>query len=280
VRFSPDGRLLVSTSEDGTATVLDAATGRLHAGPLQHKAGVWFSQFSSTGGKVVTASLDFEVRVWSADGSLLATFPHALPVEYAEFSPDEATVVTAPGDHTARLWSVATGKQLVELRGHEGLVVMARFSPDGRRIITASLDGSARLWDAATGLKLADSFLHDDAVVAAHFSPDGRRVITASLDSTAKVWELPIVPSPIPTWLPELAEGIGGIRLDADGIPEPVSWTEYSSLKARWRGFSGTDPFRQWVERCFGEQPSDRVGNARSRIEASNAGAEQPRALR
>lgn len=252
VRFSPDGRLLVTASADGSALVWDAATGRPVADPLQHSAGVWFAQFSRSGTRVVTTSLDFLVKVWSADGTLLASFSHTLPVEYAEFSPDEKMVVTAPGDHMARLWNVETGRQLVEFRGHGGLVIMARFSPDGRRILTASLDGSARLWDAATGLQIADPFRHKAEVVSANFSPDGRRVITASLDQTAQIWEIPAVPSIIPLWLPEVAEALGGQRLNDQRLPESVPWYDSVRLRGSLEKLNGNDPLLNQARRLLG----------------------------
>jgi WD40 repeat protein len=44
-------------------------------------------------------------------------------------------------DKTAKIWSVATGEEVVTLRGHTAAVNFAAFNPDGREIITASADG-------------------------------------------------------------------------------------------------------------------------------------------
>jgi WD40 repeat protein len=41
----------------------------------------------------------------------------------------------------------SSGKEIVALRGHNGVVWSATFSPDGSRVITASGDKTARIWD-------------------------------------------------------------------------------------------------------------------------------------
>jgi WD40 repeat protein/serine/threonine protein kinase len=262
VRFSPDDKMLVSASSRGTAMIWAVESGRLLAGPLKHDAGIWFAQFSRQGEKVVTASLDRTAKIWSSSGELLATLQHRAPVEYAEFSPDGARVVTASGDGTARVWNVSGGKLLTELQRAD-LAMTARFSPDGLRIITASMDGTAQVWDAATGLRLGDPFRHGaldsspsfsnggDRVTSASFSPDGRWAITASLDRTARIWEVPVASAPIPAWLPELAEAIGGQRLNPDRIAQPVPWTAHADLKARLAKSSATDLYTQWARRFF-----------------------------
>ena len=108
--FSPDGTRVVTASDDGTARLWDAATGK-------------------------------EIAVLRGHDKL---------VRRAAFSPDGTRVVTASNDNTARLWDAETGKEIVALRGHDDAVVSAAFSPDGTRVVTASNDNTARLWDVGT----------------------------------------------------------------------------------------------------------------------------------
>jgi WD40 repeat protein len=44
--------------------------------------------------------------------------------------------------------TLASGKEIAVLRGHDISVNSVAFSPDGTRIVTASVDHTARLWDA------------------------------------------------------------------------------------------------------------------------------------
>jgi dipeptidyl aminopeptidase/acylaminoacyl peptidase len=108
VAFSPDGRRIATASDDETARVWDAESGK----PLAVLQG------------------------------------HAGDVVSVAFSPDGRRIATASADQTARLWDADSGKQLVVLEGHTDLVNSVAFSPDGRRIATASWDNTARLWIA------------------------------------------------------------------------------------------------------------------------------------
>lgn len=252
LRFSPNTQMLITASADHTAAIWDTGTGSPLAVPLEHDDGVWFADFSPQGDRVVTVSLDHTARVWSTNGTPLFKFPHGAAVEHAEFSPDGTKLATASGDQTARIWSLANGKPLTELR-HAQLVMTVRFSANGLRVITASMDGTAQVWDVATGLRLGDPFRHDDTVVSASFSRDGRWAITASLDRTARIWEVPVASHPVAAWLPELAEAVGGLRLNTDGILAPVPWTEYAQLETNLTQSTNTDPWNQWAKRFFEE---------------------------
>src|SRR5262245_52312166 len=151
VTFSPDGRWVLTASDDHTARVWDAATGKPRFdAPLRHDAAV--------------------LR--------------------ASFSPDGDRVVTAGADGTVRVWDAVTGRQLAALAGHQGAVRDARFSLDGRQVVTAGTDTTARVWDATSGAPVGVPLPHDGRVVRASFHPDGKRVLTASADGAARIWRL------------------------------------------------------------------------------------------
>jgi WD40 repeat protein len=199
--FSPDATRVVTASNDKTARMWDAATGRPVTPPLEHQHVVWAVAFSPDGTRVVTASADQTARVWNAATGRPVTPPleHDGDVWTAAFSPDGTRVVTASSDHTARVWDAWTGLLVAPLLEHQDTVYAAAFSPDGTRVVVASYDNTARVWDAATGRPVTPPLEHQGVVRTAAFSPDGMRVVTASDDNTARVWDVatgrPVTPA-------------------------------------------------------------------------------------
>jgi len=224
VEFSRDGKHLVTASEDSTARVWDAVTGKLLF-TLKHQGGVRQAKFSGDGTRVVTASRDKSAKVWDVvSGKMLLSLEHQDQVWHAEFSPDGTRVVTASLDKTAKMWDAVAGKLLFSLENQQGMwhaefspdgtrvatdnglwdaitgslqfslpytAYAASFCPDGTRIITSSwLDGKGgvRVYDATTGKSML-SLEHPRSVWRAELSPDGTRVVTACDDKTARLWD-------------------------------------------------------------------------------------------
>ena len=64
VRWSPDGRILATTSMEGAACLWDARTGHRNAEPFLHQDQARRAEFSPGGRRLLTASLDGTVKVW------------------------------------------------------------------------------------------------------------------------------------------------------------------------------------------------------------------------
>jgi len=188
--FSPDGRRIVTASNDRTARVWDSDTGKQIA-KLVHDEPIRSAAFSPDGRRIVTASADQTARIWDANSAkpLRVLSGHAGLVWSASFSPDGRRILTASFDRTARVWDAETAKQLAVLTGHGAEIWSAAWSPDARRIVTASFDHTARLWDADTATQLALLSGHRDGVWSAAWSPDGRRIVTTSADQTLRIWD-------------------------------------------------------------------------------------------
>ena len=75
--FSPDGTRVVTASDDNTAQIWDAATGKSLGPPLEHPEGVRTAAFSRDGTRVLTVSVRNTARVWEIglDKSLPTDWP-------------------------------------------------------------------------------------------------------------------------------------------------------------------------------------------------------------
>jgi WD40 repeat protein len=114
--FSADGGRVVTTSDDNTARVWDAETGRLLLPRLQHRGIVWYAAFSPDGRWVITASEDRTARVWDVATGEPLTPPlrHPRPVKYAFFSADGKHALTFAGDQKWRSWDLTADERPVD----------------------------------------------------------------------------------------------------------------------------------------------------------------------
>jgi WD40 repeat protein len=107
--FSPDGKLVITGSEDNMAIVWVAATGE---------------------------------RIQTLGG-------HTGAITSVALSPqDGSRALTGSEDNAAKLWDAATGKEILTLAGHAEEVTSVSFSPDGRSALTSGRDGRTLIWPA------------------------------------------------------------------------------------------------------------------------------------
>lgn len=192
VAISPDGKTVLTGSEDRTARLWNAADGKPRGKPMRHQGPVRAVAFSSDGKTVLTGSLDRTARLWDASTGEPIGQPLRLqsPVIAVAFSPDCKTVLTGTLDKTARLWDAVTGKPRGKPLKHPDRVSAVAFSPDGKTVLTGCWDYKARLWDAATGAPRGKPMQHKAPVLAVAFGPEGKSVLTGSADNTARLWDV------------------------------------------------------------------------------------------
>ncbi|NJL29504.1 MAG: NACHT domain-containing protein, partial [Thermoanaerobaculia bacterium] len=109
VAWSPDDRLIVSGSNDGSLKLWDAASGALLATFEGHAGGVTSVAWDPQGQRIASASYDNTVKIWNA--------------------------ADARNTHT--------------LQGHEHWVLSVAWDPQGQRIASASYDNTVKIWNAA-----------------------------------------------------------------------------------------------------------------------------------
>ena len=132
IDVSPDGEL-IAVGDGNIGKLLDITgrrTGKLDSGLEGHNASILAIDFSPDGRKIITASKDKTVKLWSAEGELLDTFTeHEAAVTACAFSPDGGYfaagdrngvvhVWTAEGEHIRKIdriekeWSPKLGEPL------------------------------------------------------------------------------------------------------------------------------------------------------------------------
>ena len=194
--YSPNGKYIATSSEDGIAKIWDAQTGKLIHDLNGHTRVIQRVAFSPDGKRLATASEDGTAKLWDVTtGIILFTLSsHRGTVSGAIFSPDGTLLATISNDGTAKLWNAATGQELFTFGGHNGPIMGVAFSSDGQLLATASTDGTAKIWDVSAGAEAQPLTLygHTGPVINVTFSPDGTRLVTVSGDGTARVYALRI----------------------------------------------------------------------------------------
>jgi WD40 repeat protein len=183
--FSPDGRLLATTSASGLV-VVRTIPGLEVIRRLEHPGGATAAAFSPDGSLLATAGYDGAILLREAStGRLERRLEGARGTVWTlAFAPAGDRLAAAGEDGRIRIWSPGDGRLLAVASGHSRNIWEVRFSADGRRLASGSFDSTARLWDGSTGAALATLADHEQAVVGLAWSPDGRWLATGGDDST------------------------------------------------------------------------------------------------
>jgi WD40 repeat protein/DNA-binding XRE family transcriptional regulator len=188
IRFSPDGKLILTGSIDGTAALWDSLDGKSLQHYFGHSGSIVNVAFSPDGNYIFTASGDGTARLWNLQtGQELRRFTSPAYISSAAISPDGKYLLTGSNDGLARLWSVTARPELPSLATSSGFGAVA-FSPDAKYILTGDFNGVASLWDFETGLKMRDFPADTDLInYGVAFSPDGKYALTGNWDGTVRL---------------------------------------------------------------------------------------------
>ncbi|GJJ14935.1 hypothetical protein Clacol_009205 [Clathrus columnatus] len=156
IALSPDGNVLISVDDGGSALLVNFRRGTvLHHFNFKKKVN---AIAFSPDGKFIAVTHVNHVQVWRTPNHLVREFaPFVLHREYTghhdevlsiEWSPDAKFFITTSRDMTGRLFSLdpIEGFRPKTFAGHRDGILHAYFSSDSRTIYTVSRDGAVFTW--------------------------------------------------------------------------------------------------------------------------------------
>jgi WD40 repeat protein len=199
--FSPDGRRLLSTSADGSATLwqITRSEGELSTAEIfsldDQDAPFFRASFGPDGERALVGGYQNEMRLWNlttgdAERHFVDDQGHSAAVVAVAFSPDGSQALSGGADGRVILWDVESGRVLHRLGEHEDTVMSVAFSPDGRSAVSGSLDQKIVRWNLETGEEIRAYEAHEGGVMRVAFSPDGMLILSAARDGTVQMWDL------------------------------------------------------------------------------------------
>ena len=196
--WSPDGKFIVSASDDTFVQVFDAATGTrkiIYRGHTEEVAAV---AWSPNGRFIASAGQDQTVQIWDAASGGAPAFTytgHADRVNSVSWSSDGQVLTSGSDDKSVQVWQTGNGDHVFTFQGHTAGVLCVGWQPDQSSIASGSWDGTLRDW--AT-VQHGDHFNAGDQifnygghgsneVYALAWSPNGSLIASSGADQTVQI---------------------------------------------------------------------------------------------
>ncbi|MDR2345725.1 MAG: hypothetical protein LBE18_06630 [Planctomycetaceae bacterium] len=253
IEISPNGKYAAAGLDNGVTIIFEFATKKIHKELIKvHNSQILDIAFSSKNDKILTASQDASVSIWSVnDGKRLYSFKgHRGPVKSVSFDYRNENIISSSTDRSIIVWkSTVNPKQdskeliLHRLVGHTAEVSFACFSPDAKTAYSVSADKTIAQWSLQDGKQIKRVDI-GQVINRAVFSPvtaynvvwaSGKRVFSLKADQLKFAYPkypLPENKNPFPK-LPVVSHPI--LRLDAAVDNAKIDTSSTLSLKSSFR---------------------------------------------
>jgi RNA polymerase sigma factor (sigma-70 family) len=190
VAFAPDGKTLVSGSNDKTARLWDVATGK-ELQRFDDKL-TWVKSVAfGPDGKTVFTGRFGGLRRWSVVTGKDDPFDKDKYHEgFCLAASADGKILAAGRGKVVELYDTVAEQALRKIEGAPENIEGLALSRDGKFAAAAGRDNLIKLWDATSGNLLHTLTGHEGQVTSVAFSPDGKTLASGSYDKTVRLWDV------------------------------------------------------------------------------------------
>lgn len=160
-KWSPNGKLIVTTSLDGTVRIWDPLTDTPQRRLVHQSSGVTSVAWSPDSKQIVIGSTDRSASIWDLTGKQIQLLrQHTGAVTGVAWGPDGKLIATAGEDRVVLLWDAASGNLLrtsskaidtsLDFSSPSDGALRVMFSPDSQRLAIATGGSAIFIWTIGT----------------------------------------------------------------------------------------------------------------------------------
>ncbi|MGD9679216.1 MAG: caspase family protein [Vulcanibacillus sp.] len=200
IDFSPDGKYILAGSQDRTAKLYDAETGKLLQIFKGHNGFVASVAFNPDAKYFATGSgqYDGKVRLWNINSGkeVNASEGFEFGVSSIDFSPDGKLYVTSEGgNHEVKIWDTNTSSLIKTLINYDGsginpeYIHHAYFNSDGKYIVVVGIN-EVSIYDPLKNSKIYTFKESNYPISDAIMNKDNNILFTGSIYGEIKLWDI------------------------------------------------------------------------------------------
>jgi WD40 repeat protein len=196
IAFSPDGKYLVSGSNDRTVRLWDLQTGQVIKLLEGHQQRVKCVRVSDDGKLIISGSADSTVKIWNIEtGECIRTIktsdnPNTV-LNAISINSNQNLIATGSSSGTVKLWNWNTAQIIYSVAAAYSSICCLAIDPDANILVSGSAGKTIKIWHLNNELKQPHHVIpHAHMSEVLSLEIHDRTLISGGKDRTIKIWDL------------------------------------------------------------------------------------------